>query len=213
MTKQLFNEAEMYLLKNWTDARLLERSLATMRENYAKVLDNVLSEVKKRHPELDCRGTDLEQDEDEDDDCDCVNLGVGRKTWPSMYRRSSPSGFWLCGITLGELVAHGEGFPTASIWIYPPEGSRLDLTSIGNALEEKVKQTLPQRAVSSIIEKKENWVSVEYSLPESRKTLLDLLLKDSSQGFIKCLVEHFETLTKFVPTIDEIVQPAKRSRK
>jgi len=39
MAKKLFNEAEMYLLENWTDARLLENSLKAMREKYEEVCE------------------------------------------------------------------------------------------------------------------------------------------------------------------------------
>ncbi len=208
MAKQLFNEAETYLLENWTDARLLEKSLVTMRKKYAAVLVKVLDEVKKRHPDFDCRGMEFRVlDEDNDDDCDCVNIGVGKKAWPSASRRNWPSGLWICGITLGEIVAHGEGFPTASVWINPPEDSTVDLTSVGHRLEEEAKRLLPERTVTHTVDKEDGWVSIDYSLPESRNALLELLLKGESQGFIKCLVAHFETLTKLVPAIDQIFPP------
>ena len=213
MTKQLFNEAEMYLLENWTDARLLEKSLEAMRKNYEQVLDKVLKEVRKRHQELDCSGTDLELNEDDDDDCDCINLGVGKKLWPSMSRRNTPSGLWICGITLGELVAKGEGFPTASVWINPPEDSKLNLTDVARRLADEANRILPDQEVRQDVDKEDGSASIEYPLPESRKKLLELLLKDESEGFIKCLVAHFATLTKLVPAIDQILQPEKRSRK
>ena len=52
MAKALFNEVENYLLANWADARLLERSLECMREKYEKVLKKVLTEVSRKHPYL-----------------------------------------------------------------------------------------------------------------------------------------------------------------
>ena len=40
-----FNEPELCLLRQWTDARLLEDSLETIREKYVAVFERVLNEV------------------------------------------------------------------------------------------------------------------------------------------------------------------------
>ncbi len=110
-------------------------------------------------------------------------------------------------------MANGEGFPTASVWINPPEDSKVDLVSAASKLEDEAKRVLHDIEFCKAVDKTDGWASVEYSLPESRKTLRGLLLKDESQEFIKCLVAHLETLTKLVPAIDEIFRPEKRSRK
>jgi hypothetical protein len=213
MAKSLFNEAEAYLLDNWVDARQLERSLQRMGKKYREVLGTVLNEVSNRHPELDCRGMDLEMDEDDDEACDCLNLGIGRKAWPSMNPRTYPTGLWVSGITLGELITRGATAASACVWINPPEDSKLDLQESLRVLQEEAKRAVPEIEIHADVNKSEGSVSIDYPIPEPRKRLLELLLEKESLGFIQCMVAHFDTLAKFIPVIDKMFQDKQRSRR
>jgi hypothetical protein len=183
-----------------------------MRDKYRDVLGTVLNEVNKRHPELDCRGMDLELDEDDDAVCGCLNLGIGRKAWPSMSPRAYPTGLWICGITLGELITRGERSASASVWINPSGDSRLDLRCASRRLEDDATRLEPTIRFRAEVDDSQGSASIEYELPESRKKLLDFLVEDESRGFIRCMVGHFDTLAKFIPVIDGLFQHNKRRR-
>jgi hypothetical protein len=55
MQKVLMNEAERFLINNWEDARVLEKSMADVREKYKGLLQQFIDFVKREHPELDCQ--------------------------------------------------------------------------------------------------------------------------------------------------------------
>jgi len=83
MAKKILNDEELFLLKNWADARLLETSLKKLRGDYKSILAKVLDEVHRKHAALDRRGIVLDIDEDNDRERDTSNLGLGKSTWPS----------------------------------------------------------------------------------------------------------------------------------
>jgi len=210
MPKQIFNEVEMYLLENWTDARLVEQSLNTMREKYKVVLGKVLAGVRKKHQELDHQGMSLNIDEDDDDQRDIITIGVSKKEWSSM-ERNQPTGLWLSGIAFGPLIMEREISPNANVFIYPRKESKLDLAEVMGELEDAARRIL--RDVQFRREPEPGIACIQYSLPETQKKLLELLLKDESRPFINCLVSHFDTLAEFIPVIDKIFQQGKRNAK
>src|SRR5271166_6366697 len=126
-TKPLFNEVETYLIDNWTDVRLVERSLAAMRQKYEVLMNKVIGLVRKKYPELDNDGKVLDVDEDDDEQRDVITIGVGKKTWPSESIRGQPSGLWLSGISLGELIVQHEKAPCANVFLWPRKDSNLSL--------------------------------------------------------------------------------------
>ncbi len=59
MSKALFNEPEMCLVKNWSDAVEVSRSLQEMCEKYVRVLANALTQLRRCHTALDWQKTDV----------------------------------------------------------------------------------------------------------------------------------------------------------
>ena len=53
MPKQLWNEAEQYLIGNWAGARLLEEAMEGVRNKYKEIFQRVIEAVTQSHPELD----------------------------------------------------------------------------------------------------------------------------------------------------------------
>jgi hypothetical protein len=210
MPKLIFNDLEMYLFKNWTDARLLEQSLNKMRNKYKEVLDRVPADVRKKHQQLDNDGMQLDVDEEDDDDRNVITIGVGKKEWSSCERKQ-PSGLWLSGIAFGPLVVERELSPCANVFIYPRKESKLDLAEVTQKLEDAAGGILPD--VQFRRDSEPGIACIGYSLPETQEELVELLLKDESRPFIKCLVGHFDALAKFIPVIDKIFQRGKRHAK
>ncbi len=75
MAKQLFNEPESYLLRNWAKAQVLAESMETVREKYAQIFGKVLDAVQEEHPELDSRFIHIKDGQ----------ITIAKQSWPSMY--------------------------------------------------------------------------------------------------------------------------------
>ena len=199
MTKPKFNSPELYLLKNWANARLLEDSVEKVREKYKDLFSEVLDRVNGKHKELNCRGMRL------DDDGGYVNVGLGRETWPASDHRW-PSGLWIGGVALDDLASEEGEAPYAAVWISPPKGGKLDLKGATRTIEAEAKRLKLE------VCRCEDDDGIEWTLPESRQELLALLEKEDSRGFIECMVAHFELLTRFTDVLNQVFD-AKRKRK
>src|ERR1022692_3316100 len=166
MSKILFNESEMYLVNNWTEARLIERTLVTMRVKYEVILEKVLGAVQKKYPELDHRAKimALNAGKDDDEQRGVITIGVGRKAWPSTYVRNEPSGLWLSDIRLGELIVDCEKGPTANVFLSPPRDYGLDLADVASVLEREAKRILPEAKAYGEFDNDQGWTGVGYAL-------------------------------------------------
>jgi len=207
MPKLWFNEPEQYLLGKWADAQKLEESMKSARENYKKLFEKVLEQVQEEHEELDCQGIHMSNDEG-------INVGLGRSTWPSKWPKW-PSGLWIGNLRLEDIViANGES-PGGSIWLSPPKEVGLDIKEAAITFQEAAPGILTKEELERIDleEPEEGYAHVWYEFPQSRQELLDFLLKDEANEFVRCMVGHFETLAKFIPVIDNIFDSSKRKKK
>jgi hypothetical protein len=207
MPKSWFNEPELYLLKKWTDAQLLEESMKAVRKKYAELFEKILEQVQESHEELDCPGIQPTGDGG-------LNLGLGKSTWPSKWPKW-PSGLWLGPLRIEDLVAEDGETPGGSIWLYPPSEVALDISEAARKFQEAAPSILTKEELdrTDLEEPEEGYAHVNYSFPQSRQEVLDLLLKDDATDFIQCMVGHFETLANFIPVIDDIFQHGERKKK
>lgn len=206
MAKQLFNEPELYLLKNWTNAQLVEQSMDTVRQKYAQLFDRVLDAVQEQHPELDSRFIHITRNEG--------NVIIGKKTWPSMYAQW-PSGLRLWDIRPENLSSEEEDPPEAVVWFHPPKEtrSRVDFQEVANGFKKAAERLLTKPEFKRVfVESTKTYAYLSYPLPEPRQKLLDMMLADEAREFHDCMLGHFESLTKFIPVMDEIVKKSKSKR-
>jgi hypothetical protein len=202
MNKQ-FNEAELYLLKNWRDAALLEESMNAVRKEYANILDEVLKTV--------C---------EENEGCTPVNrinaasgyVGITKKSWLSSDSRY-PSGLWIDCIAVDILASEDEEAPDAAVWIEPPRDSGLDLKEATNRFYKEAKQRLSKDELARVKPDDDRTsAAVWYYLPEPRHKLLEMLQTDEAREFKDCMIGHFELLSRFIPILDEIFQTSGQKR-
>jgi hypothetical protein len=117
-----FSEPERFLIKQWTDARLVEEAMKTVRNKYKSIFDQVLDEVMKNHRELDYSKKSIVPA------YGCVAIAKG--SWPK-DRGDWPTGFYVEYIQLEYLTSVKQVPPLAYIWI---ADERLD----GKKAEEKL---------------------------------------------------------------------------
>lgn len=205
MRKKRFSEPEEFLLNNWSNARLLEQSMEKISEAYDQVFGEVLDAVHEQHEELDCHAPHATDDYRE--------VGIGKQTWPRRWP-NWPSGLYISNIALENLVVEDEDVPKAGVWVDLRAEGQEATQPAELKLREGAKKILGARETKgfSIELKPKRTVGLTYPLPETRRELFDLLLKDNGEGFIELMVEHFEALVGFIPVLDDISANLKRGK-
>lgn len=205
MPPSTFSKPELFLLRQWTNARLLEDSMKAARQKYAEILEKVVDNFQQKHEEFDSRQILPTRDG--------VNVGIGKKTW-----RSKPtyyiSGFWLGEIRIEDLTSENEDPPDKTVWVNHPDGA-IDLDEAAKKL-----RTAAQRILSNDEFRRADFewgkgiAGITYPITHPRAELFELLIKDDARGFVSCMVVHLESMSKFAPVLDEIHnKSAKRARK
>jgi len=203
MKIQAFSDPELYLLSNWDSGILLERSLNDVREKYQKIFSTALDQLGRKFKVLNQRGIHLSGEYD-------LSVGIGKESWPSTYS-SWPSGFWLGCVTLDDLTSEDKEAPFACVWFNPPKSKGMDLGAAAERLREAARTILTNEQMEKVEQEVlRSEANIWYLLPEPRHELLAMLLNNRPGDFIDCIVAHFETLTKFIPVMDEISHSDKR---
>ena len=195
MTKNRFNESEEFLIRRWSEVRLLEESAATIRAKFKRIEEQVCEAVQEDHAELDRIGVHPT--------LYGGHIGIGKKQWPSKWDKW-PSGLWVGDISLENLCSEEKDAPHAAIWIKPPKRIRFDYADTKARLLAEAKKVFSRDQRGRLLDDNNGYTCFYYHLPESRQELLGMLLKDEARPFIECLTAHFEELAKFIPIIDGV---------
>jgi hypothetical protein len=201
-----FSDPELYLLKNWTNATSLERSMEAVRLKYTETLDAALDRIQRQHEVLVRRAIHLTDKSD-------PSVGIGGESWPRMYS-TWPSGFWLGCIGLNNLMSMEEEAPYACVWLSQSRSGTVDLKAASRQLRDVAQEKLPQeqfKGLGRTVKKDE--ADIWYPLTEPRDKLLGMILNNQSHELVDFIVSQFETLTKFTSVMNEIARASKRKRK
>jgi len=206
MKTHRFSDPELYLLTNWPGATLLEESMKAVRKKYDAMLASALDKVTQRHKELDCRAI-------ENRDKWKFKVGIGKRSWPSMYP-TWPSGLWLGCVGLRHLASEDADVPYACVWLNPPKSADLHLEDSVEQLRAAATTILPQEHWKDVGQTvKKDQVDIWYPLREPRAKILGMILNNQSHDLIDFIVAQFETLSGFIPVMDEIARSCKRAKK
>ena len=180
--------------------------MKAMRKKYAELFETVLEQVQEEHEELDCEGIHVTNENG-------LNVGLGSTSWPSKWPKW-PSGLWIGCLRLEDLVTEDGDAPGGGIWLEPPKEFGLDIKEAARKFQAAAPKILNKEELDrmDLDEPEAGYCHVWYTFPQSRQEVLDLLLKDDTKEFVKCMVDHFETLAKFIPVINDILQTSKRKR-
>jgi hypothetical protein len=115
MKKLAFNEAELFLIKKWAEARDLEKSMAKVREKHRELLQQIGEEVLRGcRNDLDVFGEYFEQSWAVEG-----HVMFGRRAWPS-ENGYVPDGLWFQNLSLDYLTSGAEA-PRRTCWLDQPE--------------------------------------------------------------------------------------------
>lgn len=201
MNKPLFTEPELYLLNNWPTVHSLEISVKTLRGKYEELFERILKAVASKYSGLDICFNRITNH---------GNACVAKSSWYSPIP-STPSGFWIDRVGLNHFLTEEPHPATASVWIRPPNGMTVEETK--ERLSQAAKRLMTKHEFKPFtVESGPKNASLWYSLPEKRQELLDMLLKNGSQGFVDCITGHFDSLARFTKALDDIYSKG-RTRK
>jgi hypothetical protein len=196
-----FNEADLCLLREWTDARLLEDAMEAIRDKYKLICDRVLDEFLANHPGLSFRqpyyGENL------------FSIGAGKSSW---FRKENKwtSGFWIEDLRLDTLTSPELERPYRMVWICEP---RLDPKETEARLRKEALRILRKEDLRDMgSDSNKRSASLWWYLEQPRRELFELLIKEDGAGFISCMVDHFERMAKFTAFVDQIFARSKRAQ-
>lgn len=209
-----FNDAELYLLRNWVDASRLEESMNEVRRKYLKTVEEVLDEVQSRYKELDLPALHIAGRKDKDND---GIVAIGKKKWPLGWGSENwPTSLALQSIGLLNLLSDEEDAPEAIVTIYAGREGGVDAERAQRKLTEAAEKLFGKNefrwtAGTGTEGRKERYAYIVYPLTEPRQALRKLLLEEPGE-FVDHLVAHFDAMAGFIPVIDDIVSnQVKRS--
>ena len=130
------------------------------------------------------------------------DVGLCRKCWPSPYKT------WLCGfyiknISLECLCTPEADAPYARIWVEPPKKMKIDMGSVKKVFIPKAEKLLGCKTWDAAKGSNQK-LCLTFDLPETRKQLIGLLIKNKEDEFIDLMAAHFKKLAKLTPLIDEV---------
>lgn len=191
----LFSEPERLLLEQWTDARLLEESMKTIRSKYKSLLDQVLEQVMKRHSALDYVKKYVVPD--------CGMIAIGKDSWPK-GGYSWPSGFYIEQIQLESLCSPELEPPYKTVWVW-----QADSKAAEGRLRKAAERILSRKELRGWEVYSDRDGAGLWCRIEAREALFKLLVDGESRGFVECLVTHFGSMTRFTSVVDDMLKKGK----
>jgi hypothetical protein len=204
MAKNLMNEAELYVIKHWEDAQLLEESMEDVRAKYKEVCQRVVDAVAELHPELDASVICLAQSRTSGE------IALGRTSWP-MQEKKYPTGLWLYGLRLENLAAEYSEDPIGGIWIAKKEITGFDLAAARAAMIAAAQTILNPEEIKSI-SPADTYDNLLWFDAPSKKEILNALTDGDGQRLVELLVSQFDFMARFIPALDQVLQGYAKSK-
>lgn len=200
MTKELLNEAERFLLSRWAEARLLEESMEAVRAKYRELFQRVVEAVTGTHPELDRHVFYATQI------WSSGSIAMGRTSWPASDNYEPP-GLWMWNLRLEKLAAEDEPAPTASIWLPPKTIKKANIDRVAaRAVFAKAATDLLEAHEAARLTKLDSsdQALIRFTM-RPKSELLSMLSEGDGQKFVDYLTSEFDTLARFIPTLDDVL--------
>ncbi len=204
MAKELMNEAERFLLKNWEESRLLEESMDGVRTKYTEVFERIVKAVREAHPELDSSKVFVTQS----GRWGSGSIRIGRKSWPG-GDSDRPAGFWIWNLLLEKLASEDSEHPSVDIFVDDKSAKKCNLDIAGAKAEllAAAQQVLSPEEFEGTEKGDSNDTLLRLAGP-TKAELLELLADGDGQKFVERFVSLFDLMARFVPTLDKLFKTA-----
>ena len=203
MAKELFNEAELYLVRQWPSAQLMQESMDKVRKKYASLCQRTVEAFQATHKELDNPQVFVTQF------WESGYAGIGRVAW--RQGKGNP-GFYIQNLRLEVLTDETEEATCAYIWLSQPQKGSADFVKARKTIQSAASKLLTQEELRRCsMDDPDIGCPLCYDLPESRHDLLGMLTEADGQRFADCLTAHMELLARFTPILDELLLKGARA--
>lgn len=196
--KSLFNEAELFLIDKWADARLLEDSMEEVRKKYQEIGQLILARVTATHPELDFTASYLTQF------WDSGYMGFGKRIWPDGGPKA-PTGFYVGNLRLELLASDEEEPPIVYVWV--PKNANVDPMLTRSILKAAAEVHSSSEEYQQVSVEGTDEVCMYLPAP-SRHDLRSALLDSTGQRFVDLIVKQFDGMARFIPALDKLLLKA-----
>lgn len=198
MSNRLLDEAELLLLSQWDEARMLEQTMGRVREKYDGLCNQAVQAVREGHPELDaCRvfATQFWAK---------GWLAFGRKAWPD-GEAQYPTGFYLDNLRLEVLADEGEPAPTATIWMPAKASKKIgqEVAAVRQQLADGAADLLTKDEQERYLRPEGGKAILRFAMP-SKAELLNLIKTGDGTGFVELVVTQVDLMARFLPLLDPI---------
>jgi hypothetical protein len=204
MSKELFNEAELYLIRQWQSAILVEESMGKIRDKYDSLFQKIADALGAKHAELNNPQVYVKQF------WETGYFGAGRKAW--RHGNNNP-GFYLHNLRLEMLSDETQEAPYAYIWLGSAKKTDSDLAAARETIRFAASKLLTREELQRCkMDDIDMGCPLCYDLPESRNDLLNMLTMGDGQQFADCMLAHLDVLAKFTPILDEVLLKGARAK-
>ena len=203
MTARSFNLAEQYILRNWSAAAAVERSISSVREKYQVVCDHVVDDFRADHPQYDKGEVSVAQGSK------VGRIWIAKSSWPK-------AGRWYAGLYIENLrleyAARTEADPPSTYLYIEPFGDSQQRVAAKEVIRTAADQLLPLERRKAEFK----WVAAAkcndtaVALPFcSQAELFELLAKSEAGAFAQRLRAELEAFTAFEPVLDQVFGSAQ----
>jgi len=203
MTEVKFNEADLFLIKNWTEARILENSMENVREKLREILQKVAEGVLEYHESLNVSAEFSKQSW-----ATSGFLMFSCKAWS--YENDSldsANGLWLEGMSLEYLTSEREGDPEAYVWVRSARRAGVNVVAAKRKLWRMIPRLFDSKT-RRLFNKFEDDPDclVHWSFSSTKKEILSWIVAGNTQKLTECIQEQVAIFAKLLPVLDELLR-------
>lgn len=191
MTIREFDEAERFLIEEWRKVRDLRNCIEEMEEKQKSRMEEIGQRVLQsklgldRHTLFPKKGSPKR------------SIWIKKEQWPGEL-----TGLWIENISLKLLLDEDDAPPWGSVYFDLDDGPSLEM------LKERIWAARDLTSQPQSVDWKKGGdpkAAIYFDLPETGDTLVKMLLENNGESFNKCIIEHFNFLGRFIPTIDKVL--------
>ena len=202
MKKLAFNEADLFLVQKWNEARDLEKAMAKVREKYREMLQEIGAEV------LQGRRNDLDVFRQYDKQKWATDgfLLFGCKDW--VYDNSDPSGFWFQKLSLDYLTSGAEA-PEAFVLARSARKAGVNVVAAKERLWKELPRLLGSENQGQFQKLEDDGdCLIDWSF-SSKEEILSWIVTGETQKLAECIQKQVAIFVKLLPVLNKVLQRPK----
>ena len=208
MAKEVFNEAERFLIQHWFDTGELEESIEETRIKYQALCEKVAETVREQHDDLDMQTVEVTRVSGPAG----MKAGViklSKKLWTK--GKHYWTGFWMENLRLEYLADEDEPQPLVYLWVNAEEAG-LEQNKVERVIREAIEEVLTPVELTGVttVIGDDYFLEIQFA---TKQQLIDMLAKGETDRFVETLAKPFDLLAKLMPAIDQIFTAVKPQRK